>query len=203
MNLSLTKDSDRLHKEVVRLKRILNDMPSTAVSRYALAEIVLIRATAVFEDVISKIAYKLACGAQLNNGHRDSVISQCHSLSAARVSMLSAGGSLPRPKLFLKWTKASYISQSVQGVLGQDSHYLNVCRRHGAIIAEIFEVRHHAAHRNTSSKTKYMSWVRRLYGHNRRIEVGRFLITTNLTNVSRIQLYFLSMEIIINDIVSG
>ena len=203
MRVSLSTSEQKLSKELIRLNQILLDMPKTAASRYALTEIVLIRATAVFETVIADIAYKIACGARLGTGTIDLVLMPTASLVAARNSMLKKGGSLLLARSNLSWSRARLISESVEGVLDDKGHFLTVCRRHGSIIAEMFDVRNHAAHRNLSSKKKYLFHVRALYGHERKIEVGRFLSSTNLLATPKINQYFAAMAAIIREIIAG
>lgn len=203
MHVSLAASERDLTKELARLGKILQDMPQTSASRYALAEIVLIRATALFEHNLATVAYKLACGARFDSGAGDIILAPARSFVSARRTMLNKNGALPSPRPNLSWTRAKHIAESVEGVIGTDSHYLRICRRHGSLIAEMFDVRNHAAHRNQSSKRKYMMHVRAVYGHERRMEVGRFLLSTNLLRVSRIDAYFQFMKIIVRDIKAG
>jgi hypothetical protein len=203
MRVSLSTSEQKLSKELFRLSQILLDMPKTAASRYALTEIVLIRATAVFETVIADIAYKIACGARFATGAPDLVLVPTISLVAARNSMLTKGGTLSAARSNLSWSRAKHIAESVDGVLDNSGHFLTICRRHGSIIAEMFDVRNHAAHRNQSSKRKYLTHVRAIYGHERKIEVGRFLSTTNLLTVPKIDQYFAAMAAIVREIIAG
>lgn len=203
MRVSLSRSEDALAKELLRLNQILLDMPKTAASRYALTEIVLIRATAVFESVIADLAYKIACGARLDSGVVDLILVPKSSLVAARNSMLTQGGVLVHPRSNLSWTRAKHIAESVKGVLDINGHFLSICRRHGPIIAEMFDVRNHAAHRNQSSRRKYMMHVHALYGHERKIEVGRFLSSTNLLTTPKVSQYFASMRAIVREIIAG
>lgn len=203
MHVSLSRSEHALAKELLRLNQILLDMPKTVASRYALTEIVLIRATAVFESVIADLAYKIACGACLDSGVADLILAPKSSLVAARNAMLSQGGLLPRPRSNLSWTRANHIVESVKGVLDTNGHFVTICRQHGPIIAEMFDVRNHAAHRNQSSRRKYMIHVRVLYGHERKIEVGRFLSSTNLLTTPKIIQYFASMRAIVREIIAG
>lgn len=203
MRLSLVATRREVDAQVSRLLSILNDMPATAASRYALAEIVLIRASAVFEAALANLAYKIACGASFENGKVDTVIIPCRSMAFARQQMLCAGGGLAKPRPWLKWTKAKFISESVQGVISPTSHFVTSCQNFGSQISDMFAVRHHVAHKNQSSRTSYMAVVKRQYGQERRIQVGYFLLTKNLSSVSNIERYLKNMSVIIDHIVSG
>lgn len=203
MAFSLQTSATAFEREITRLSQILTDMPRTAVSRYALHEIVLIRASAVWEETLAGFAYKIACGAKFTSGSADSVVLASRSLVAARNSMLTKGGQLERPRPYLKWTKARFIGQSVEGVIGPTSHYLTVCRAHGPIIAEIFDVRNHAAHRNRSSNASYLYWVSQTYGQPIHKPVGWYLSTVNLNPVPKIDQYFTQMRAIIGQLLAG
>ena len=71
MPFSLAASEREVAAQLERLKRILTDMPQTAQSRYALSEIVLIRAASLFEEAIAAVAYKTACGASFPGGSVD------------------------------------------------------------------------------------------------------------------------------------
>jgi len=203
MSFSLERTNNKVKADIGRLRQILDDMPMTANSRYALAEIVLIRASAVFEDALAEIAYKLACGAEFRNGRSENLSAVHRSRISARIAMLCDGGAKATPANYLKWTKAKYIGQSVKGVLDPNGPYITITRRFGQEIAEIFAVRNHAAHRNSSSRTGYMLWVKQQYGQERRLRLGYFLLTTNLRPTSNIQRYLTQILVITDDLVAG
>jgi hypothetical protein len=200
-SLVTTEKSVNLHLD--RLERILADMPATALSRYALAEIVLIRAAFIFEEAVANLAYKLACGAPFPTGAPDGVLVHSNSLAAARMSMRMQGGIRIIPKDQLKWTRVRYISQSVAGVLDPASHYLSTCTKFGVTIAEIFEVRNHAAHKSSSTRRNYLKWVKNQYGQERNLQLGYFLLTQNLSPVANINRYITSIRVIVHDIAAG
>ena len=178
-------------------------MPATALSRYALSKIVLIRAASIFEESLAAVAYKLACGAQFLDGTCDNVIAQSRSLAGARTNMRLEGGARATPKDFLKWTRVAYISNAVRGVLDSASHYVATCQRFGPAIAEIFEVRNYAAHKNSSSRKNYVKWVKGQYGQEREIQLGYFLLTKNLVTTPNIVRYLTSIRVIVGDLVAG
>ncbi|WP_155986317.1 hypothetical protein [Novosphingobium resinovorum] len=186
-----------------RLLTILEDMPATAPSRYALSEMVLIRAATVFEEALAAIAYKIACGATFDNGKLDIVLVTSRSLAGARATMLTEGGALASPKQWLKWTRAKFISQSVKGVLAPSSHYVNTCQIFGTQIADLFDARNYAAHKTNTSRTKYKKLVKKQYGHERRIQLGYFLLTKNLSPTSNIEKYIKNVQIIVDQVVAG
>lgn len=203
MAFSLPATKREVHTRLNQLSRILDDMPATALSRYALSEIVLIRACSIFEFALANMASKIACAGPFENGKTDAVILRCRSLEHARQSMLSEGGVRVPPKSNLKWTRASYINESVTGVIEPASHFVSRCRAYGSQIAEIFEVRNHAAHKNSSSRKKYLKWVKAQYGHERNLQVGYFLLTVNLSPTPNIKRYIRTIGIIVDDIVAG
>ena len=203
MAFSLAATQRDVVQQIDRLLKILADMPITSQSRYALAEIVLIRAASVFEGAIADLAYKVACGATFPDGSLDKVLVQSRSMSAARASMKTEGGNKQVSKDYLKWTRATYIADSVKGVLDHQAHYIETCRRFGSDIAEIFEVRNYAAHKNNSSRKNYLKWVKIQYGQERRIQLGYFLLTKNLSPIPNIERYLSTIRVILKDIVTG
>lgn len=203
MHLSLPRTAEAAAAEVKRLRQILLDMPATAPSRYALAEIVLIRAAAILERSIAELAYKIACGAIFVNGNRDNILITCRSIQSARTIMLHDNGVRPIAKSNLKWTRASSINDSVSCIIDKNSHFVLSCQRYGSHIKEIFDVRNHAAHRNSSSRKKYHDWVVQQYGQDRNIQIGYFLLTTNLNPICNIDRYLTYCTIIIDEIVAG
>jgi hypothetical protein len=178
-------------------------MPATAASRYALSEIVLIRATSVFEAALANFAYKLTCGALFPDGSADVILMPARSLDSARVSMQLEGGARTVPKSYLKWTKVKFIGESIKGVLDPSCHYYETCQRFGSSIAEIFEIRNHAAHKNKSSRAGYQKWVKQQYGQERNIQLGYFLLSTNFVSVPNIVRYITTIKIIVDDIAKG
>jgi len=88
-------------------------------------------------------------------------------------------------------------------VLDPTSHYVDTCQRVGPTIAEIFEVRNHAAHKNSSSRMNFQKWVKAQYGQERQLQLGYFLLTRNLAPTSNIERYLTSIRVIIRDLVSG
>lgn len=200
MRVSLNRTRERARKEISQLRSVLADMPVTAPSRYALAEIALIRLAGVLERSIAELAYKVACGAEYGDGGREECVVTCRSLDHARQLMLSENGQKDPPRQFLKWTRAAYIAESVKSVIPNDGHFLTVCRNFGPNISEIFEIRHYIAHRNASSRRGYMKWVRQMYGQERRVQVGYFLTTLNLRPHSNIDRYLRSAELILDNL---
>lgn len=203
MNPSLQRTRLSAARNMARLQSILQDMPITAQSRYALAEIILIRAAAILENSIAEIAYKLACGARFANGNREQLTVICSSLSNARITMLSENGARAQPKGSLRWTKAAHVIESTKCVIDDGGAFATSCRVHGQIIAEIFDVRHYAAHRNKSSRAKYQKWVRSQYGQERPIQLGYFLLTRNLRPTANLDRYLRTIPVVIADLCAG
>ena len=113
------------------------------------------------------------------------------------------GGEREVPKDYLKWTRSSYISDSVKGVISPASHYTKTCQRFGTQIAELFEVRNYAAHKNHTSRQNFLKWVKVQYGQERNLQLGYFLLTRNLNETPNIERYLTNIRVIINNLVSG
>lgn len=203
MAFSLERSRAKAHTDIAKLRAILGDMPATAQSRYALAEIVLIRCAAILENSTAEIAYKICCGAEYRNGLTENIATRCTSLSNARGTLLSENGTRTSPKANLKWTKGADIVRSTKSIIDETGAFATAARQHSAIIAEIFDVRHFAAHRNASSRAKFKMRVRQVYGQNRNIQIGYFLLSVNLRPMSNLERYLRTVPVIIDDLTSG
>ena len=203
MRPSLDRSRLKAAQDITKLRSILSDMPTTAPSRYALAEIVLIRCAAILENTIAEVAYKICCGAQFRDGSTDTIAVRCTSLANARITLLSENGNRARPKSNLSWTKSSSIIESTKSVIDELGHFATNCRNHGSNIAEIFDVRHYAAHQNASSRAKFQTRVRQQYGQYRKVQLGYFLLTVNLRPMSNLERYLRTVPVIIDDLTAG
>lgn len=169
--------------------------------QYMISEVVMLRLFSIVETSIAEIALKLACGARYKNGNSPIILLRCNSMQNAHLNMLTFNRSVvPR---YLKWTKASFIRDSIKFVLDiTDSFYSNI-QIHGNIINEMRVVRNHIAHRSHSTKAEYISLVRRKYGGNPNITLGAFLISKARNPISNIDLYLRSSKIVLHDITKG
>ena len=64
-------------------------------------------------------------------------------------------------------------------------------------------VRNHIAHKSTNTRNAYFDLLTTIYGGNPRIVAGAFLSSTTRHTRSNIERYFLSINVILNDITNG
>ncbi|BAU55585.1 hypothetical protein [Mucilaginibacter gotjawali] len=166
-----------------------------------ISEIIMLRLFSIVEISIEEVALKLACGAKYKNGTPPIVLLRCRSMQDAHVNMLTHNRR--RASRYLKWTKASYIRDSIQFVLNiTDCFYSNI-QIHGNIINEMRIVRNHVAHRSTSTKNEYLNLLRSRYGGNPNLTLGAFLISKTRNPISNIEYYIRAAKIVLNDITKG
>lgn len=67
-------------------------------------------------------------------------------------------------------------------------------------MAEIFKVRNFAAHRNVSSRAEFRGVVRSVYGRNRIIQLGSFLLSPNYVALPNLRRYLVETKVIVNEL---
>lgn len=169
--------------------------------QYMISEVIMLRLFSTLEATISEVAFKLACGALYRNGNAPIILRPCSSIQDAHTTMLNHNRR--RPLQFHRWTKASFIRESIEHVLDvTDSFFVNV-QNHGTLINEMRIVRNHIAHKSTSTRNEYNQLLRITYGGNPRLTVGSFLTSTSRNPLANIDRYISTTRIILNDIING
>ena len=169
--------------------------------QHMISEVLMLRLFSILESTISEVAFKLACGALYRNSNVPRIHRPCSSIQDASTAMLNYNRS--RPLQYHRWTKASFVKDSIEHVLDiTDSFFVNV-RNHGALINEMRIVINHIAHISTSTKLEYNQLLITTYGGNPRITIGAFLTSTNRNPIANIDRYIASIRIILNDITKG
>jgi len=169
--------------------------------QYMISEVIMLRLFATLEATISEIAFKLACGALYRNGNAPLILRPCRSIQDAHAAMLNYNR--PRPLQYHRWTKASFIRESIEHIINTtDSFYVNV-QNHGNLINEMRIVRNHIAHKSNSTRNEYNQLLSRTYGGNPRLIVGSFLTSNSRNSLANIDRYIASARIILNDITNG
>lgn len=129
--------------------------------QYMISEVIMLRLFATLEKIISEVAFKLACGALYRNGNAPRIHRSCTSIEDAHSNMLNYNR--PKPLHYHRWTKASFVKESIEHVLDiTDSFFVNI-QIHGNLINEMRIVRNHIAHRSTSTKKEYNLLLSRTY----------------------------------------
>lgn len=198
-NPSIQTTRHKAHKDIEKLETILNSLEQIPISlQYLISEVVLIRAASVFEYSIAELAYKLSSGATYLDGSRPRLLHNCSTIGTAREAMLSHGRD--RRIQNLKWTKAQFIKSSVGNVIDLNDHFCTTCDTYGANIAEIFKVRNFAAHKNTVSKNNYKQVIRVIYGRERNMQLGFFLLSDNYVPLPNLKRYLVEIKVIVDQV---
>ena len=186
---SLSITQIKVEKEINKLDSVLNGTQALPANlQYLIAEILLIRVTTIFEDALAQLAYKLAAGALYLDGSAPNILLPCRSLASARTNMLTHNRASPLQSL--RWTRAKYIKESVQFVIDPTDDLISTCGRHGSKISEIFKVRNFAAHRTASSRKNFKTVIKSIYGTNRNMQLGNFLLSSNYVRTPNLRRYF-------------
>jgi hypothetical protein len=169
--------------------------------QHFIAEMVMLRLFSIYESGVSEIAYKLVSGAcYLNRSYPDLAV-KSGAVSASRGVLLAHGRS--KPVQNLKWTKASFVKDSVKRVIPESEKFVFNLQGHGQIIDEMRRIRNVLAHKTASAKKDYRQVLRQAYGANVQVSPGAFLTSTRRSSISKIQTYLTSTSIILSDAASG
>lgn len=200
--VSVTTSYNKSFNEIVILANYINSsLGLEAKFQHMISEVIMLRLFSILESTISEVALKLACGAKYRNGNPPLVLQNCRSVQDAYSNMLSYNRQ--RPLQYLKWTKATFIKDSIEHILDvSDAFYSNV-QNHGLLINEMRIVRNHIAHRSSSTASDYAQLLRQKYGGNPRLTLGAFLTSQNRHPIANITTYVQSSRIIVNDITNG
>lgn len=169
--------------------------------QYVISEVIMLRLFSILESSFAEISFKLSCNAKYKNGTYPSILRRCNSIQQAHATMLTHNRT--RAMMYLKWTKTSFIKDSIEHVLDINDKFYQGIRIHSNLINEMRIVRNHIAHRSTSTKNEYISLLRTKYGGNPNLTLGAYLTSTKRNPVANINYYINASRIILDDITKG
>ena len=199
---SLLRDY-RLHEsESARLLNLCGTLGSLSpIHQKFVAELILLRLFDLFQNLVSSVATKLACGAEYLDGTSPKLLERARSLHGART--LFQEHSRQRPRHQLRWSKASEIKENVRYVIDQDDNVVNVIDRNSSLIEELRRVRNRIAHNNRGSRKNYREVVRRHYGaYLNHVTPGVLLLTPRFQPLL-IEQYIKQERIMVKDVGPG
>ncbi len=163
---------------LLALSGTIGNLPSA--HQKLVAEIVLLRLFYLFENIISSVASKLACGATYSDGSAPILLApRARSSLAARVLFQNHGRTKPR---ILKWSQASEIKNNVKHIIDVNDNFGTVIDSHGVLIDDMRRVRNRIAHNNAQSRKNYREVVRKHYGaYMNHVTPGLLLLTPRIT----------------------
>jgi hypothetical protein len=166
-----------------------------------IAEIVMLRYFAVFEEAIASAAMRIACGVQYVDGSAPVLLHHSRTIAQAELNMRTLGR--VRPLRYLKWTNSVDIKGNVKFVLDGAESFVTVIASYSAQIDEMRVVRNHIAHQNSDTRRKYNTVLSARYGGGvTNIAAGCFLLTNRWTPCILRQ-YFQTAEIILRAAIKG
>jgi hypothetical protein len=145
-----------------------------------LAELVMLRLFDEFQDGVSGIAMRLACGTCYVDGTPPALLTTpAKSTSGARQLYATFGRSKKAP---LRWSKASDINAATKYVLDPTDAFNVVCSANALRISEMRVVRNRVAHSNAKTRREFSKVVQRHYGASlNSVSPGTLLITTRFS----------------------
>ncbi|HVW13405.1 MAG TPA: hypothetical protein VHB54_06285 [Mucilaginibacter sp.] len=180
---------------------ILSSLALDARYQHIIGEVIMLRLFSIVESTISEFALKLACGANYKNGNSPIVLLRSRSMQNAYSNMLSYNRR--RALRYLRWTKASFVKESIEHVLDISDTFYTKVNIYGNLINEMRIVRNHIAHRSTSTRSEYITLLRLKYGGNPNLTVGAYLTSTARNSTPNIRTYIASTRIVLHEISEG
>lgn len=141
-----------------------------------IAELIMIRMFDEFQDAISGVALRLACGASYGNGTPPTLLtSAAGSMTSARKLFESSGRKQPTN---VRWSKTNFINDTTKYVLDPTDPFTQTCSRHATLIAEMLAIRNRIAHNNGNSRRAFARVINKQYGaHLNGISPGLLLLS--------------------------
>lgn len=163
----------------------------------ALAELLLIRLFDDFQEALSGIAYRLACGTPYLDGTSPHLLTPAaRSTRGARV--LFETHERPRHQN-VKWSRTNFIKNTTKHVLDSGDSFIRACDAHSLKISEMQAVRNRIAHRNASTRDAFDVVLRRYYGGAPTgVSPGLLLLTSRATPTP-IHAYLIVTRVIAKD----
>lgn len=169
--------------------------------QHLIAEVILLRVSAILELAIEELACKLVAGASYINGTYPALLYAANSVAGARLAINTRSG--PKPPPYLTWTRASDIRRNVSKVLNVAEPFVYYARAHGTILNEIRMVRNGVAHNSANAKSEFRGVIRTTYGANVSLTVGAFLTSTTRRPVAKIDEYLAGTRVIVGQLARG
>jgi hypothetical protein len=127
-----------------------------------LAELVMLRLFDEFQEALSGVALRLACGTPYADGTTPTLLTPAaKSTTSARGLYENFGRSRPNR---LRWSKVSFINETTRYVLDFSDPFVTVCNANSGVISDMQVVRNRIAHSNRNSRAAFAKVVRRHYG---------------------------------------
>lgn len=186
---------DRLHQHQLDCELL------EARYQHFIGEMIMLRLFSIFEDTVAELAYKIAAGAFYSDGTAPALIVKANRIQDSRALFLTHGRA--RPLDNLKWTKPKFIRDSIGNVIPATEPFIANAQAHGQIIDEMRKVRNALAHNSPSARLEYKEVVRQVYGFNRSVSPGVFLVSKKHNRVCNLARYVASVKAVLAQLARG
>ncbi|KQM55655.1 hypothetical protein ASE80_00965 [Pseudomonas sp. Leaf15] len=186
---------DKLHAHQIDCEKL------EAKYQHFIGEMIMLRLFSIFEDTVAELAYKVAAGGLYLDGSSANLIKRAGRTQDARYLFLTYNR--PKAKDNLKWTKAKFIRESINNIIPNNESFIINTQAHGQIIDEMRKVRNALAHNSPSAKSEFKDVLRVIYGFNKNISPGVFLISKRHHNICNLTRYISSTKIVLQTIAGG
>jgi len=165
------------------------------------AELVLLRLSAVLSDTVSAVAAKVVCGARYLDGAAP--VPLVTSRSVARANHLMKTHGRRKPYKYLKWNNVRQIRDNVKHVLKGNEHLTSALVPYATMLEEIRVVRNHIAHRNANSLSHFRGIVTRYYGAYVRTVTPGMLLLSSRSSPPLLENWINSTSLLVKEIVKA
>lgn len=162
-----------------------------------LAELVMLRLFDEFQEAMSGIAARLACGTPYADGTIPRLLTgPARSTDGAWLLFSDYGRAKPHR---LRWSRVNFINEATKYVLDGRDYYLRTCSVHSLVVSEMQAVRNRIAHKNAKSRAAFSTVVIRHYGADLNSVSPGLLLLSPRFSPSLLERYIASCRIIAKD----
>lgn len=179
-----------------RLERLKSDSETLeAKYQHFISEMLMMRLFGIFEDTVAEMAFKILSGATYVDGQVPVLMHPRSTMSNARDVYLNFGRN--KPSKNLKWTKASFINDSVRYVMHSNEPFIINAQNHGVTIDQMRRARNMIGHISRSSQTEFKELIRQVYSANIKLSIGAYLCSTKRHHVPNLVRHFVEVKTIL------
>ncbi len=162
-----------------------------------LAELVMMRLFDDFQEAISGVALRLACGAPYGDGSAPQLLTAAARSTSSARSLYETHGRTGQKRT--KWSKVAFINETTKFVLDGAEPFRAACQANSVPISEMQAVRNRIAHNNQNSRTAFRTVVVRHYGASvNSVSPGVLLLSPRFAP-TMLERYIASCRIIVRD----
>lgn len=162
-----------------------------------LAELVMMRLFDDFQEALSGVALRLACGAPYGDGSAPQLLTTPARSTSSAQTLFETHGRPQRKNT--KWSKVRFINETTKFVLDGAEPFRTACQANSVPISEMQAVRNRIAHNNRNSRTAFRTVVVRHYGANvNSVSPGVLLLSPRFAP-TMLERYIASCRIIVRD----